>query len=236
MDYRRLIPNMCTSSNLVFGMCSILSTYSGNLVWGSIFILLALVADGLDGRTARFFGVASEMGKEMDSLCDLGSFGIAPAFLAWAFVLHNHGILGIVVAIFFAICGMWRLARFNVNASVVHGYFMGLAIPAGGNIVAMTTLLFVLLGIDPMTFGIAYPIVMAFVGWLMVSHVHYPNFKGDGAEPIYLLSKVVALIMFLAILWLGHASLLAALAVAIFSTYAVLGIVNSLLASFAKKG
>ena len=236
MDYRRLRPNMCTSSNLVFGMCSILSTYSGNLVWGSIFILLALVADGLDGRTARFFGVASEMGKEMDSLCDLGSFGIAPAFLAWAFVLHNHGILGIVVAIFFAICGMWRLARFNVNASVVHGYFMGLAIPAGGNIVAMTTLLFVLLGIDPMTFGIAYPIVMAFVGWLMVSHVHYPNFKGDGAEPIYLISKVVALVMFLAILWLGHASLLAALAVAIFSTYAVLGIVNSLLASFAKKG
>ncbi|MCF2584669.1 CDP-diacylglycerol--serine O-phosphatidyltransferase [Mitsuokella multacida] len=236
MDYRRLIPNMCTSSNLVFGMCSILSTYSGNLVWGSIFILLALVADGLDGRTARFFGVASEMGKEMDSLCDLGSFGIAPAFLAWAFVLHNHGILGIVVAIFFAICGMWRLARFNVNASVVHGYFMGLAIPAGGNIVAMTTLLFVLLGIDPMTFGIAYPIVMAFVGWLMVSHVHYPNFKGDGAEPIFLLSKVVALVMFLAILWLGHASLFAALAVAIFSTYAVLGIVNSLLASFAKKG
>ena len=235
MDYRRLIPNMCTSSNLVFGMCSILSTYSGNLVWGSIFILLALVADGLDGRTARFFGVASEMGKEMDSLCDLGSFGIAPAFLAWAFVLHNHGFLGVVVAIFFAICGMWRLARFNVNASVVHGYFMGLAIPAGGNIVAMTTLLFVELGVDPMTFGIAYPIVMAFVGWLMVSHVHYPNFKGDGAEPIYLISKIVALVLFLAILWLGHASLLAALAVALFSTYAVLG-VNSLLASFAKKG
>ena len=236
MDYRRLIPNMCTSSNLVFGMCSILSTYSGNLVWGSIFILLALVADGLDGRTARFFGVASEMGKEMDSLCDLGSFGIAPAFLAWAFVLHNHGILGIVVAIFFAICGMWRLARFNVNASVVHGYFMGLAIPAGGNIVAMTTLLFYELGVDPMTFGIAYPLVMAFVGWLMVSHVHYPNFKGDGAEPVYLLSKVIAVILFLAILWLGHAALLAALAVAVFCTYAVLGIVNSLLASFAKKG
>nr|WP_304082313.1 CDP-diacylglycerol--serine O-phosphatidyltransferase [Mitsuokella multacida] len=236
MDYRRLIPNMCTSSNLVFGMCSILSTYSGNLVWGSIFILLALVADGLDGRTARFFGVASEMGKEMDSLCDLGSFGIAPAFLAWAFVLHNHGFLGVVVAIFFAICGMWRLARFNVNASVVHGYFMGLAIPAGGNIVAMTTLLFVELGVDPMAFGIAYPIVMAFVGWLMVSHVHYPNFKGDGAEPIYLISKIVALVLFLAILWLGHASILAALAVALFSTYAVLGIVNSLLASFAKKG
>ncbi|MGN0950085.1 MAG: CDP-diacylglycerol--serine O-phosphatidyltransferase [Mitsuokella sp.] len=236
MDYRRLIPNMCTSSNLVFGMCSILATYSGNLTWGSIFILLALVADGLDGRTARFFGVASEMGKEMDSLCDLGSFGIAPAFLAWSFVLHNYDLLGVVVVIFFAICGMWRLARFNVNAAVVHGYFMGLAIPAGGNIVAMTTLLFVNLGVDPMSFGIAYPIIMAFVGWLMVSHVHYPNFKGDGGEPIYMISKVVALVMFIAILWLGHASLPAALAVAVFSTYAVLGIVNSLLASFAKKG
>ena len=236
MDYRRLIPNMCTSSNLVFGMCSILSTYSGNLTWGSIFILLALVADGLDGRTARFFGVASEMGKEMDSLCDLGSFGIAPAFLAWSFVLHNHGLLGVAVVIFFAICGMWRLARFNVNASVVHGYFMGLAMPAGGNIVAMTTLLFVNLGVDPMNFGLAYPIIMAFVGWLMVSHVHYPNFKGDGGEPIYMISKIVSLVMFIAILWLGHASLLAALAVAVFSTYAVLGIVNSLLASFAKKG
>ena len=70
MDYRRFLPNLCTSMNLVFGMCSILSTYHGDLIWGSIFILLALVADGLDGRTARFFGVSSEMGKEMDSLCN----------------------------------------------------------------------------------------------------------------------------------------------------------------------
>ncbi len=70
--YKRLIPNACTSSNLLFGMCSILSTYHGDLFWGSVFILIALVADGLDGRTARYFGVSSELGKEMDSLCDLG--------------------------------------------------------------------------------------------------------------------------------------------------------------------
>ena len=139
MDYRHFLPNLCTSMNLVFGVCSLLSTYNNDLVWGSLFILLALVADGLDGRTARFFGVSSEMGKEMDSLCDLGSVGIAPGFLAWAFVLHNYGLLGIAVVVLFAVCGMWRLARFNVNASVVHGYFMGLAIPAGGNIVALDT-------------------------------------------------------------------------------------------------
>lgn len=236
MDYRRFIPNLCTSMNLVFGMCSILSTYSGDFVWGSLFILLALVADGLDGRTARFFGVSSEMGKEMDSLCDLGSFGIAPGFLAWAFVLHNHGLLGMAVVILFAVCGMWRLARFNVNADVVHGYFMGLAIPAGGNIVAMTTLLFVLLGVDPLGFGVAYPILMAIVGYLMVSHVHYPNFKGDGGEPIYLGTNIFAAAMFAAILWLGQAAILPALAVAVFCTYAAAGIVNTLIALFAKEG
>lgn len=57
MDYRHFLPNLCTSMNLVFGVCSLLSTYSGDLVWGSLFILLALVADGLDGRTARFLSL-----------------------------------------------------------------------------------------------------------------------------------------------------------------------------------
>lgn len=236
MDYRHFLPNLCTSMNLVFGVCSLLSTYSGDLVWGSLFILLALVADGLDGRTARFFGVSSEMGKEMDSLCDLGSFGIAPGFLAWAFVLHNYGLLGIAVVVLFAVCGMWRLARFNVNASVVHGYFMGLAIPAGGNIVAMTTLLFVTMGINPLSFGLAYPIIMAIVGYLMVSHVHYPNFKGDGTEPFYLVSKLFAVLLFAGILWYGHTALLPALAVAVFCTYAAAGILNTIVALFAKEG
>lgn len=236
MDYRRIIPNICTSMNLVFGVCSMLASFRGDLVWGSIFILCALVADGLDGRTARFFGVASEMGKEMDSLCDLGSFGIAPGILAWQFVLHDFGYVGMAVVILFAVFGMWRLARFNVNASVVHGYFEGLAIPAGGNIVAMTTLLFTLTGVDPHSFGYAYPVIMLFVGWLMVSHVHYPNFKGDGGEPIYLATKGFAFVMFAAILWFGHAAILPALAVAIFCTYAASGILNTLIAQFAKEG
>lgn len=236
MDYRKIIPNLCTSMNLVFGMCSIMATFAGDFVWGSIFILLALVADGLDGRTARFFGVASEMGKEMDSLCDLGSFGVAPAILAWAFVLKDYGFLGMAVVIFFACCGMWRLARFNVNADVVHGYFMGLAIPAGGNIVAMTTLLFVQKGVDPHIFGPAYPLLMAIVAYLMVSHVHYPNFKGDGGEPVYMATKVFALVLFAAILYAGMDALLPALAAAVFVTYAASGIVNSTIALTAKRG
>ena len=68
MNYRRFLPNLCTAMNLFFGMCSILSTAEGYLDWAAIFILLALVADGMDGRVARALGVSSEFGKEMDSV------------------------------------------------------------------------------------------------------------------------------------------------------------------------
>lgn len=227
---KAIIPNACTAANLFFGMCSILATYEGDYFWASIYIFLALVADGLDGRLARYFGVASEFGKEMDSLCDLGSFGIAPAFLAYSFCLNNFGLIGKAAAIIFALCGMWRLARFNVSTDVVHGFFMGLAIPAGGCIVASTTLLFNSLGVQPQNFGMVYPITIVIVAYLMVSHVHYPNFKGDGAEPIYLISQVCAMIMFGGILWLNFS--VAGVLTAIFCTYAVFGIINSLVALF----
>lgn len=236
MDYRRLIPNLCTSMNLVFGMFSLLATHQGELVWGSLFIFLALVADGMDGRIARFFGVSSEMGKEMDSLCDLVSFGVAPAFLAWVFALHAYNNLGIAIAVFFGVCAMWRLARFNVNADVVHGYFMGLAAPAAGNVIAMTTLFFVLTDFNPLDYDYAYAAAVIVDGWLMTSHVHYPNFKGDGAESIFLPTKVVSLVIFLGILYCGREALLPALGVAFFVTYAVLGIINSIFRSFAKVG
>jgi CDP-diacylglycerol--serine O-phosphatidyltransferase len=224
-----LLPNACTAANLFFGMCSILSTYEGNFFYASIFILLALIADGLDGRIARALNAASELGKEMDSLCDLGSFGVAPAFLAYAFCMHNFGMLGKAAAIIFALCGMWRLARFNVNTNVVHGYFMGLAIPAGGCIIATTTLLFMSNDIHPENFGLVYPITTIIVAYLMVSHVHYPNFKEKG-EKIYLVSKIFAAVMFASIVYLTKEFPVQGVLTAIFATYAVFGIVNSLTA------
>ena len=223
-----LLPNTCTAANLFFGMLSIISTYEGNFFYASVFILAALIADGLDGRVARALNAASELGKEMDSLCDLGSFGVAPAFLAYAFCMHNFGILGKAAAIIFALCGMWRLARFNVNTSVVHGFFMGLAIPAGGCIVATTTLLFLEMDVKPENFGLIYPITMIIVAYLMVSHVHYPNFKGDGAEKIFLVSKICAAAMIAAIIFLTQS--VVGVLTAIFATYAVFGIINSLIA------
>lgn len=228
---RRLIPNACTSANLLFGMCSILSTVHGDFFYASVFILLALVADGLDGRAARFFGVSSELGKEMDSLCDLGSFGIAPAILAYQFTLSNYGNFGAFVAIFFALCGMWRLARFNVNTNVVHGFFMGLAIPAGGCIIATTTMLLLEIGVKPENYGFIYPVLMLIVAYLMVSHAHYPDFKGDG-EPLYLAPKILAVILFAGIIFVGRDAIAFAALAAVFSTYAVFGILNSLYALF----
>ena len=223
-----LLPNTCTAANLFFGMCSILATYEGDFFYASVFILLALIADGMDGRVARALNAASELGKEMDSLCDLGSFGIAPAFLAYAFCLHNFDLLGKAAAIIFALCGMWRLARFNVNTGVVHGFFMGLAIPAGGCIVATTTLLFLAMGVHPEDFGLVYPITMIIVAYLMVSHVHYPDFKGGG-EKLFLVAKIFALAMFAGIIYISQAALVQGMLTAIFSTYAVFGIVNSLI-------
>lgn len=225
---KHLLPNMCTAANLFFGMLSILATYEGNFFNASVFILLALIADGMDGRVARALNAASELGKEMDSLCDLGSFGVAPAFLAYAFCMHNYGLLGKAAAIIFALCGMWRLARFNVNTGIVHGFFMGLAIPAGGCIVATTTLLFTAMNIRPEEFGFVYPITVIIVAYLMVSHVHYPDFKGGG-EKIYLVSKILAVAMFVGIIYLTQEAIVQGVLTAIFATYAVFGIVNSLI-------
>ncbi len=230
MNFRGVIPNLLTSANLVFGMCSIISTFNGNITWGAIFILLALVADGLDGRSARFFGVSSEMGKEMDSLCDCVSFGAAPGFLAYVFVMHNFDLLGCIAVIFYAVCGMWRLARFNVNASVIHGYFMGVPIPAGGCLIATWILLSTNIGITPAiqidTLGYLLPILIMFVGYLLVSTFKYPDFKGKG-EKISKLALIVVAFFAISVLYFGRDAIGYAILFDIFISYALLGILNT---------
>ena len=152
--------------------------------------------------------------------------------LSYSYCLHNYGDLGKAAAIIFAMCGMWRLARFNVSTDIVHGYFMGLAIPAGGCIVASSTLLLSELNIQPATFGMVYPITIIIVGYLMVSHVHYPNFKGDGGEKIYLISKITGMVIFVTTILYNMS--LGGILTAIFGTYAVFGIINSLANLFNK--
>ncbi|WP_418626486.1 CDP-diacylglycerol--serine O-phosphatidyltransferase [Anaerosinus sp.] len=214
---KSLIPNMLTSLNLVLGMGSIISTFQGNFYQAAILIVLAMVADGLDGRVARFFNASSDFGKELDSLCDLVSFGVAPAILAYAFYLKDFAEFGYVASIFFATCGALRLARFNVNTSVVKGYFMGLPIPAGGCVLAT----FIMLNIKPQ--GIIFPLMVLIFGYLMVSKVKYPDFKGKG-ERIRIFPALLAAFLGAYILFVR----LDAVLFVPFIVYSVFGILNTL--------
>lgn len=214
---KSLIPNMLTSLNLVLGMGSIISTFQGNFYQAAILIVLAMVADGLDGRVARFFNASSDFGKELDSLCDLVSFGVAPAILAYAFYLKDFAEFGYVASIFFATCGALRLARFNVNTSVVKGYFMGLPIPAGGCVLAT----FIMLNIKPQ--GIIFPLMVLIFGYLMVSKVKYPDFKNKG-ERIRIFPALLAAFLGAYILFVR----LDAVLFVPFIVYSVFGILNTL--------
>lgn len=213
---KNIIPNMLTALNLVLGTIAIICTFHGELTYAALFIVAAMVADGTDGRAARYFKVSSEFGKELDSLCDLVSFGVAPAILAYVFLLKDFGTLGYVVAIMFAVCGALRLARFNVSTSVVKGYFMGLPIPAGGCVVAT----FIMLGIKPGWYW--FPIMVAIFAYLMVSSVKYPDFKGKG-EKIRLVPVVLSFIVGAYILYIAHSAIL----FVPFFVYALFGILNT---------
>ena len=210
------IPNAVTALNLVLGMISLGFTMQGDFVPAGFFIVAAMIADGLDGRVARALGASSEFGKELDSLCDLVSFGVAPALLAYQFALKEFGWIGFSVAIFFALCGALRLARFNVNTTTVKGYFMGLPIPAGGCLVGT----FVALGYKPS--GWTFPILIAIFAYLMVSSVHYPDFKGKGNEQIHAIPVILTAVMAGYILW--HS--LEAIVFVIFFSYAFFGVLN----------
>lgn len=188
------IPNALTSLNLVFGVFAILVAFQGQMDLAAYFVVAALVADSLDGRAARYFGVSGEFGKELDSLCDAGSFGVAPAVMAFIYALKDFGWAGYCVAAFFACCVAFRLARFNVNVSTVKGYFMGLPSPCGGAVVA--TFLTMKLAIP----GWAFMAFVVFVGYLMVSGVKYPDFKGQGdkiqAAPVIITLATVGTLLF----------------------------------------
>lgn len=212
---KKHIPNLVTMLNLVFGMFSIVATLEGRYECAVWCIILAMIADGMDGRVARYLKETSELGKELDSLCDLVSFGVAPAILAYSFQLHEYGFVGILAAVFFAACGAFRLARFNVNTGVVKGYFMGVPIPAGGCVLAA----FIYMGIH-LEAWMFIALVLLF-GYLMVSTVKYPDFKGKG-ETFGKIPAVIAAAVGLYIFITYSNSLL----FVIFFTYILFGLLN----------
>lgn len=221
---RSIIPNALTALNLVLGVCAIISTFNGEFHRAALFVVAAMISDGLDGRVARYLKVSSEFGKELDSLCDLVSFGVAPAILAYAFLLKDFGIIGYIVAAFFATCGALRLARFNVNTGTVKGYFMGLPIPAAGCVVAT----FIMLGIKPE--GWIFPIIVTIFAYLMVSTIKYPDFKGKG-EKIRAIPAIITIFISGYILFITKDAIL----FSPFFAYALLGILNTVFGLFDSK-
>ncbi|MBC7533545.1 MAG: CDP-diacylglycerol--serine O-phosphatidyltransferase [Oligoflexus sp.] len=133
-----ILPNLITTGNLFFGFFSIVKSLQGDFAWASVAILLAAIFDVLDGRVARMTKSTSEFGVQYDSLCDLMSFGLAPALLMYQAGLHDAGRLGWIICFMFLAAGALRLARFNVQSSIgkASGDFTGLPIPMAAAVVA----------------------------------------------------------------------------------------------------
>ncbi|WP_334075731.1 MULTISPECIES: CDP-diacylglycerol--serine O-phosphatidyltransferase [Paenibacillus] len=192
------IPNLFTLGNLFLGMLAMMLALDGRYSLAAIMVIVAMLLDGLDGRVARALNCQSEFGKQLDSLSDIISFGIAPALIMYVISFHSLPQTGLAWAVtaIFPMCGALRLARFNVQKGIP-GYFIGLPIPAAGGVVATLSLFHK---------DITAPyfiISMLLLSYLMVSSVRYPNFKKLGlpkkaviATPFVVVLAVVIAVLF----------------------------------------
>lgn len=130
--------NFITLLNLSLGGFAILASIGGNLDLSLLLIFIAALADRFDGMIARKFGTESDLGKQLDSMSDIISFGVAPALLIYQAVLVSQGPTGMFITVFYMACGAFRLARFNITES--KGYFTGLPITAAGCLATLSYL------------------------------------------------------------------------------------------------
>lgn len=172
-----VLPNLLTTINMFFGFYAIIHSIMGDYVMAAYAIVGAAVFDLLDGRVARMTRSTSEFGAEYDSLCDLVSFGLAPGVLLFLWALQPFGRIGWLASFFFVACGALRLARFNVQKTVLSkAYFQGLPIPMAAGIVASAVLAFTDLEIEASRSWILLAITLL-LGFVMVSTFPYRSFK-----------------------------------------------------------
>ena len=139
---RYILPNMLTIIGVCLGISSIKFALDQNYSVAVIFLVLAAMLDALDGRIARMIKGTSEFGKELDSLTDFVSFGIAPAFILYFWELKNYGKIGWAITLIFSVCCVLRLARFNLtkineDEEWKSNYFQGVPSPAGAGLVLL---------------------------------------------------------------------------------------------------
>ena len=115
---RVILPNMFTLIGVCIGLSSIKFAFDGNFTLSIIAIIVAAIIDGLDGRIARLIQGTSKVGKELDSLTDIVSFGVAPAFIMYFWKLNELGRVGWLICLIYVVCVALRLARFYVNSAL----------------------------------------------------------------------------------------------------------------------
>ena len=240
------LPTLFTAGNIFLGFVSIMRCFHGaalesaglagaadQFVIAAQAIGAAVFLDGLDGRIARMTNTTSDFGRELDSLADVISFGIAPAFLAWAWgvsLVAAHTPIefrdhiqnaGMFFSFIFLICGAARLARFNIQHNPIpknpgrpdRKYFVGLAIPAAASVVA--SIVYACSG-EPISwwpFSLAWMALLLLLGFLMVSTWRYYSFKGinlsKGYSPLILIllaAFIYGIVHYAKILFLAMAS------------------------------
>ncbi len=181
---RVILPNMFTLVGVCIGLSSIKFAFDEKFTLSIIAIIVAAIIDGLDGRIARLIQGTSKVGKELDSLTDVISFGVAPAFIMYFWKLNELGRVGWLICLIYVVCVALRLARFNVNSgeepSWRDNFFEGIPSPAGGVIVLMP-LIYSLSDIQILNINYDFfvPILFVIVSILLISKV-----------PTYALKKI----------------------------------------------
>jgi CDP-diacylglycerol--serine O-phosphatidyltransferase len=240
------LPNLLTAGNLFCGFVALTKIVEANVDngdYGQIklalgFILLACIFDLFDGRVARMGGHESPFGREFDSLADLVSFGVAPAFLVHRVVLRDvfsdqYTELGWFIASIYLICGAFRLARFNclsaMNAPGAGKDFLGFPIPSAAGLVASLTLFIIKLNEKEKNlghWGYLLAVVLVFLSIMMVSEVRYPSFKSLGLRSSTTFLKVVVTALFLGCLLILREKILYYVLPFFFTAYLVYGFVR----------
>ena len=200
---RVILPNMLTLIGVCIGLSSIRFALDGRYEFAIIAIIIAAVIDGLDGRIARLIKGTSKVGKELDSLTDMISFGVAPAFIMYFWKLNELGRFGWLVCLIYVICVALRLARFNVNTggepSWRDNFFEGVPSPAGG-ILVLTPLIFSMSNFDlfKLDYAIIVPIFFIVTSFLLISKFPTYSFK-----KIVIQRKATIFLLFGIILFFG---------------------------------
>ena len=200
---RVILPNMLTLIGVCIGLTSIRFALDGRYEFAIIAIIIAAVIDGLDGRIARLIKGTSKVGKELDSLTDMISFGVAPAFIMYFWKLNELGRFGWLVCLIYVICVALRLARFNVNTggepSWRDNFFEGVPSPAGG-ILVLTPLIFSMSSIE--VFKIDYAIIVP-IFFIVTSFLLISKFPSYSFKKIVIQRKATIFLLFGIVLFFG---------------------------------